>query len=118
MIPDEAIFASGARIVIYGLVLLAGWRMRKLYHWPIGAAIVCAIASNIFLIEGMLSWSGLVAMPFAGLNAYIYLKVMREDPSTLKALLGAKEAQWSRERHDLREEVAVLQARLKYPGAK
>lgn len=111
------VMAAIARMVIYSVPLALALRF-GVKHWPILVACWLALGANIVLISHNPLVAGLVALPAAALNAYIFIERMSQDPHTLRILLGSKEAAWARERHDLRNELAALAARLHvYEGA-
>ena len=103
------VIACSFRIVLYAAVLALGWRFRRSY-WAVGAACALAIGSNAALLAGDLFVSGLLAIPFATLNAWIYLERMRQDPEALRVLMAARQAEWSKEMHNLRNDYAQAQA--------
>ena len=110
-IPFDAQVAAIGRLLIYGCVFVVGFRMRRAYHWPVGLAIVFAYAANIALLRGDLFLSGMLGIPFAALNAWIYVSYMRNDVTVLKAHIGAKEAEWSTQRHDLINQLRAAEGR-------
>lgn len=124
IVPPEVEWAAYGRLAIYSLVVVAGWRAWSRRDWPVAAALVFVAASNVALLLGELGWSGVLGVPFAGLTAWVFVRSMRESPEALKAMLAAKESAWSRERHDLKQDLAVERARadvlqrgLEAPGA-
>ena len=107
------------RVAMLTVVLLVGWRVRKRYHWPVGAAVFFGIANQAFLYAGDLFLSGVFGVLFVGMVSWVMVDYMRNDAGALRHLIGKKEAAWSKERHDLLNDVASLQARLyvvEHPG--
>lgn len=113
-LPDEAAVAAFARIAIFLFVLLYGWSYRRRYHWPIGLGCVLGIAANVTLVAGDLSLQGYFGLLFTVIAAWVFIDAIRNDPEALKAHLGAMEAKWSDERHDLINDLTGLRGRNIY----
>lgn len=113
-IPTDLAVGAGYRIAVLVIVLIVGWPVRKGYHWPIGIACLTGIGSNIAFLYGDLRASAVLAVPYIGLVGWVFIRKMQDDPVLMRHLLARKEAEWSKERHDLIGEQATLQARLDY----
>lgn len=111
-VGPEVEFAAYGRMAIFAIVLVAGWRVRRRReHWPVFAAVAFVLAANVALLAGDLLLSGVLGVPFAGLTAWVFVRSMTSRPDAIAAMLAAKESAWSRERHDLRHDLAVERGR-------
>lgn len=112
MLPPDVIASTIYRLTVLAVVATVAWKVRERHLWPILVIIVCGSASNGLYLTEHLSLAGIVGVPYVGCIGWVLVDYMRHDPSKLRALLGRKEAAWSRERHDLMNDNAALRARL------
>lgn len=112
MVEIEGVIAGVSRAALYGIPLVAGWRVMRQFTWPIGVACSLGIILGIAAATGQTTTARVASVLLAAVNAYIYIDRMRNDPMTLRRLLASKEAEWSEERHELINDRAALKAQL------
>lgn len=114
-IDEIATVARGAVWLIVLVVVLPLWRRH-----PLVALAACGgLAATTARLYGDITINGYIGVPLTALIGWLLVNGMRKDHRALGALLGAREAEWSKQRHELvgdlgraRLEAQVLRARL------
>lgn len=117
-LPDEVYLTGVFRVTLYLFVVIIVLASRQWQHWRVLTACILALASNAALLAGHLSLSGLVGAPFVAVTAWIFIDHIRSDPHLMKSWLGAKESEWSKERHDLLSELAAAKGMARFLRSK
>ena len=94
------------RLIAYTAVaIVSALQLRR--HWPITLTAVLGFSASMFNLLGHRDLSAVTSIPLVGLVAMILVDRVRQDPWRLKNLLGVREAQWSQERHEVAERLAM-----------
>lgn len=108
-LPDAAIAGSAGVMAMFAILLVVTLATHGLRaFWPIVTLAALAIVNNALLLTDHLATRGVLAIVSSGLVIWVCVDRIRNEPHSLRALLGAKESDWSRERHDLKGLAAGL----------
>ena len=109
-VPPEVAISAVARATFYLVVLAATARL--LPRHPIVAGVCAlALASIVATLADQRPIASVIAVPFAALVAYLLVDRVKHDPKVMTDYLAAQQAQWSKDRHDLINDVQAEMAR-------